>query len=143
MFSLTYVDRDQEILQVIKDAKEKGLVIKVRHSKVLFCGSSKVGKTNFINLLLKKDFEESHKPTGVAESHQLLAKHCQLQVTLAKECTLAKGCILQYMDYEAQIEWLRWFLSDWNRKNTVSGKHSIHQSNDNNRTTHITYINRT
>ena len=104
---------------------------------MLFCGSSKVGKTNFINLLLKKDFEESHKPTGVAESHQLLAKHCQLQVTLAK------GCTLQYMDYKTQIEWLRWFLSTkkfYSRQNTVSGKHSIHQSNDNNRITHIVSI---
>ena len=96
---------------------------------MLFCGSSKVGKTNFINLLLKNNFEESHKPTGVAESHQLLAKHCQLQVTLAK------GCTLQYMDYKTQIAWLRWFLSTRNfhsPQNTVPGKHSIHQSNDNN-----------
>ena len=90
---------------------------------MLFCGSSKVGKTNFINLLLKKDFEKIHKPTGVAESHQLLAKHCQLQVTLAK------GCTLQYMDYKTQITWLKLFLSTRNflsRQNTVPGKHSIH-----------------
>ena len=117
-------------MQVIKDAKKKGLVIKVRHSKVLFCGSSGIGKTNFINLLLKKDFVTDHKPTGVTESHSILAKPCQV--------TLGKGCTLQYMDYKTQIEWLRRFLSTKNfhsRQSTVPGKHSIHQPNDN-RITH-------
>ena len=121
---------NQEILQVIKDAKEKGLAIKIRHSKVLFCGSSGIGKTNFINLLLKKDFVKDYKPTGVTESHPVLAKHCQV--------TLGKGCTLQYMDYKTQIELLRGFLSTKNfhsRQNTVPGKHSIHQPNDN-RTTY-------
>ena len=41
---------------------------------MLFCGSSGAGKTNFINLLLCKDFVDDHISTGPTESHQLLAK---------------------------------------------------------------------
>ena len=105
---------NQDILQIIKDAKEKGLVIKVRHSKVIFCGSSGIGKTNFINLLLQKPFEKSHKPTGVTESHQLLAK--PFRVTFLGPESQCKGteCKLEYMDYGTQIKWLRWFLSKGN-----------------------------
>ena len=111
---------DQDMLQIIKDAKEKGLVIKVRHSKVVFCGSSGIGKTNFINLLLQKQFEKSHKPTGVTESHQLLAK--PFQVTFVGPESQCKGteCKLEYMDYETQIKWLRWFLSKGNYHSSQS-----------------------
>ena len=88
------------------EARHKGLSIKARHSKVLFCGSSAIGKSNFVNLLLKKKFEESHKPTGVTESHQLLAK----QITLVKSQCDSKICELEYLSFEKQIRWLRWFF---------------------------------
>ena len=88
------------------EARHKGLSIKARHSKVLFCGSSAIGKSNFVNLLLKKKFEESHKPTGVTESHQLLAK----QITLVKSQCDSKICELEYLSFEKQITWLRWFF---------------------------------
>ena len=78
--------------------------MKVRHSKVLFCGSSGIGKTNFINLLLCKDFEKDHIPTRVTKSHQLLAT----QVTLRKPNSAQ--CKFECMDYATQIKYLYWFL---------------------------------
>ena len=118
----------QSIKDAIIDAKEKGLVIKIRHSKVLFCGSSRIGKTNFINLLLKNRFEKSHKPTGVTESHQLFANHCQVMFTELASQTKDKGCQLQYMDYKTQIKWLRGFLSAHPCQNTIPGKRCIHHT---------------
>ena len=92
------------------EARHKGLSIKTRHSKVLFCGSSAIGKSNFINLLLKKKFEKNHKPTGVTESHQLLSK----QITLVKSKCDSKICELEYLNFENQIKWLRWYLKTKN-----------------------------
>ena len=106
---------DQEILQAMKDAKEKGLSIKVRHSKVLFCGSSGIGKTNFINLLLKELFTERHEPTRVAKSKQFIAK----EITIVKSQHDDVKCELEHLTFEKQIEWLRWFLK---QKNYYSAK---------------------
>ena len=101
------------------EARHKGLAIKVRHSKVLFCGSSAIGKSNFINLLLKKKFDKNHKPTGVTESHQLLAK----QITLIKSQCNSKICELEYLNFEMQIKFLRWYLKT---KNYHSSTIDIH-----------------
>ena len=91
------------------EARRKGHSIKVRHSKVLFCGSSAVGKSNFINLLLKRKFQKNHIPTGLTESHQLLAK----QIAVVKKGDSIK-CELEYLDFKKQIKWLRWFLKHQN-----------------------------
>ena len=83
-------------------AKENNLSIKARHSKVLFCGSSGSGKTNFINLLLNKDFVKDHKSTGATESHQLLAE----QVTI-KPASGEKKHNFEVFNYRKQIECLQ------------------------------------
>ena len=92
------------------EARQKGFFIKARHSKVLCCGSSASGKSNFINLLLKKNFEINHKPTGITESHQLLTK----QITLVKSQWDSKTCVFEYLNFESQIKWLRWYLKTKN-----------------------------
>lgn len=92
------------------EARQQGISIKVRHSKVLFCGSSGIGKSNFINLLLKKKFVKSHIPTGLTESHRLLVK----QITLVKPEHDSIKCELEYLNFEKQIKWLRWFLKHQN-----------------------------
>ena len=83
-----------------------GSSIKARHSKVLFCGSSAVGKSNFVNLLLCKKFEEKHIPTSVTKPHHLLAK----QVTIVKSASSSTQCKLEHLDEKTQIQWLKWFL---------------------------------
>ena len=48
--------------------------IPVRYGKVLFCGAPAVGKSSFINLLIKDDFESSYKNTKLLkESQQAIA----------------------------------------------------------------------
>ena len=110
---------DQEILQAMKDAKEKGLSIKVRHSKVLFCGSSGIGKTNFINLLLKELFTKRHEPTRVAKSNQLIAKEISIIKSQHDESDVK--CELEHLTFEKQIEWLRWFLKQKNYYSATKG----------------------
>ena len=48
------------------DAK---LSIPVRYGKVLFCGASAAGKSNFLNLLMKEDFQPLHISTGLLKPH--------------------------------------------------------------------------
>ena len=45
--------------------------IPVRYGKVLFCGASAAGKSNFLNLLMENDFELLHKSTEVLKPHQV------------------------------------------------------------------------
>ena len=106
------------MLKIMLEARHKGLSIKARYAKVLFCGSSAIGKSNFINLLLKKKFKENHNPTGVTESHQLLAK----QVALVKSKGISNVCELEYLSFDKQIKWLRWFLKTKNYHSTNSSE---------------------
>ena len=73
------------------------LGLKARHAKVLFCGSSGAGKTNFVNLLLYKSFEEKHITTRLTDSHQLIAK----QVTITEQSNFEE------FDYSQKIEYLK------------------------------------
>ena len=109
------------MLKIMLEARHKGLSIKARYAKVLFCGSSAIGKSNFINLLLKKKFKEKHKPTGVTESHQLLAK----QVALVKSEDNSDVWELEYLSFDKQIEWLRWFLKNKNYHSTNSSEGDV------------------
>ena len=45
--------------------------IPVRYGKVLFCGASAAGKSNFLNLLMENDFETLHKSTEVLKPYQV------------------------------------------------------------------------
>ena len=57
---------------MIEDAKARNLTIKLRHAKILFCGASRAGKTNFSNFLRGIPFAENSGSTGFAESNQVL-----------------------------------------------------------------------
>ena len=58
--------------QMLKQAKNEGLTINVRHAKVLFCGASHAGKTSFCRLLRNKKHESVYESTPVGESQQVL-----------------------------------------------------------------------
>ena len=57
---------------MLYEAKKQGLTIKVRHAKVLFCGSAKAGKSSFSRLLRNKKHEDEYKSTPFADTRQLL-----------------------------------------------------------------------
>ena len=52
-------------------ARDAKCSVPLRCGKVLFCGASAAGKTNFMNLLIETDFESSYVSTGVLEPHQI------------------------------------------------------------------------
>ena len=59
--------------KLINHAKEKKLTIELCHAKIMFCGSSKAGKTSFIKLLQNIEFDEKHyTSTDVGETTQVL-----------------------------------------------------------------------
>ena len=52
-------------------ARDANYSIPVRYGKVLFCGASAAGKSNFLNLLMEDDFQSMHKSTEVLKPHQV------------------------------------------------------------------------
>ena len=56
----------------IKEAKEKGLTVKLSYTTVALTGSSAAGKTSFLNLLNKNKFIAHHDSTNVAQSKQVV-----------------------------------------------------------------------
>jgi len=65
---------DPEIIKIIAEAKAEGHTIEVRHAKVMVCGSSAAGKTNFINLLLGDKFDTVHRATVVTATKDTMVK---------------------------------------------------------------------
>ena len=62
------------MLILIREAKEKGLTLKLSYTTVALTGSSAAGKTSFLNLLSRKKFTAHHHSTNVAESKQVVYK---------------------------------------------------------------------
>ena len=60
-----------KMLHYLFEARKNGHSVKIRYGKVLLCGANAAGKTNFLNLLMEKDFQEKHKSTGVTESRHV------------------------------------------------------------------------
>ena len=63
---------DKNMKKFIQEAKEKGLTMKVRHAKILFCGASGVGKTSFARLLKNKRFQIKQHSTGLGDLQQIM-----------------------------------------------------------------------
>ena len=74
MLILLGVTFDPEISRIIAEAKTRGHTIEVRHGKVMVCGSSAAGKSNFINLLLGDKFVRTHEATVVTEAKDTMVK---------------------------------------------------------------------
>ena len=58
------------MLEAMYKARKDGYGIKVRYGKILLCGANGAGKTNFLNLIMKKKFNPNHVSTEVAKPHQ-------------------------------------------------------------------------
>jgi len=61
------------MLNFMLNSCRKGDTIKVRFGRVVLCGSSGAGKSNFLNLLLKKAFQPNHNSTGLHEFERVSA----------------------------------------------------------------------
>ena len=92
-----------QILQSLSKAREDGCLIKVRYGKVLICGASEAGKTNFLNLLMKKEFQTKHVSTGVGEPRR----------TIAMKALVSKGSkeiVFSKMEIDHEIDLLKSYL---------------------------------
>ena len=63
--------RNQEIEETMLKARDAKYSVPIRYGKVLFCGASAAGKTNFLNLLMKENFQSSHISTEVLKPQQV------------------------------------------------------------------------
>ena len=66
-------------------ARDTNYSIFVRYGKVLFCGASAAGKSNFLNLLMEEDFQSLHISTEVLKPQQVtIAMKAQVSSTKGK-----------------------------------------------------------
>ena len=96
--------RKLEMLKYMSKARKDGSCLQLRYGKVLICGASAAGKTNFFNLLMKDDFQPNHVSTKVAEPQQ---------VTIAMKTQLSKNddkIEFTKMDIDSEIDQLRKYL---------------------------------
>ena len=52
-------------------ARDAKYSVPIRYGKVLFCGAAAAGKSNFLHLLMKEDFQELHISTEVLKPQQV------------------------------------------------------------------------
>ena len=63
--------RNQEIEETMLKARDAKYSVPIRYGKVLFCGAAAAGKSNFLNLLMKEDFQLLHISTEVLKPQQV------------------------------------------------------------------------
>ena len=63
--------RNQEIQGTMLKARNAKYSVPVRYGKVLFCGAAAAGKSNFLKLLMKEDFQPLHISTEVLKPQQV------------------------------------------------------------------------
>ena len=72
-------ENEKALRKSLKRAKKEHGTIPVRFLKLFFTGSGAAGKTSFINLLLKKEFNRFHRSTNVVHtSHAVSIKKADL-----------------------------------------------------------------
>ena len=100
--------RKQEILETMLKARDAKYSIVVRYGKVLFCGASAAGKSNFLNLLMEEDFQSMHKSTEVLKPHQVtIAMKALTHISSNK-----KEVEFERMNIEKEILQLESYLPD-------------------------------
>ena len=65
--------RNQVMIDFMIEARKQNKTIKVRYGRVLFSGSSGVGKTSFYKLLMKKDHSKQYISTKLVQPEQVIA----------------------------------------------------------------------
>ena len=96
--------RKLEVLQSLLEARKDKYSLKVRYGKVLICGASAAGKTNFLNLLMEDEFQPKHFSTVLAKSQQVLAMKVELSTSSNEKIIFKK------MDIDTEIVQLMKYL---------------------------------
>ena len=61
----------QEIEATMLKARDAKYSVPLRYGKVLFCGASAAGKSNFLKLLMEEDFQSLHISSEVLKPQQV------------------------------------------------------------------------
>ena len=69
---LVCVNSDEQVAQLMDEAKKGGYTMKVRHAKILFCGASGAGKTSFVRSLKNEKFKDKYHSTGLGNTQQIM-----------------------------------------------------------------------
>ena len=73
---------DEQVIQLMNEAKKDGYTMKVRHAKILFCGASGAGKTSFVRFLKNEKFRDQYHSTGLGNTQQIMiARKATIQGT--------------------------------------------------------------
>ena len=72
MYTIIIIEkRNQEMQETMLKARDAKYSVPVRYGKVLFCGAAAAGKSNFLKLLMKEDFQKLHISTEVLKPQQV------------------------------------------------------------------------
>ena len=71
MHAVVTEKRNKEIAETMLKARDAKYSVPIRYGKVLFCGAAAAGKSNFLNLLMKQDFQSLHISTEVLKPQQV------------------------------------------------------------------------
>ena len=63
--------RNKEIQETMLKARDAKYSVPICYGKVLFCGAAAAGKSNFLNLLMKEEFQQLHISTEVLKPQQV------------------------------------------------------------------------
>ena len=71
MHAIIAEKRHQELEETMLKARNAKYSVPIRYGKVLFCGAAAAGKSNFLHLLMKEDFQPLHISTEVLKPQQV------------------------------------------------------------------------
>ena len=71
MHAIIAEKRHQELEETMLKARNAKYSVPIRYGKVLFCGAAAAGKSNFLHLLMKEDFQSLHISTEVLKPQQV------------------------------------------------------------------------
>ena len=111
---------NKAMMDFMLEACRKGETMKVRFGRVLFSGASAAGKTNFCNLLLKKEFQPQHISTGLRESERVSAVKLSTQHS-------DHGVSFDKLDLEKEKSYLWSCLSLFTGQGVEEHSSSIHE----------------
>ena len=71
IYALIAEKRYQELEETMLKARDAKYSVPIRYGKVLFCRAAAAGKSNFLHLLMKEDFQSKHISTEVLKPQQV------------------------------------------------------------------------
>ena len=94
---LNYVFCASEIEETMLRARDAKYTVPMRYGKVLFCGAAAAGKSNFLYLLMKENFQSLHISTEVLKPQQV---------------TIATKALIMGFNNDSEMEFTRMNIDD-------------------------------